>query len=305
VPAGAAAGAAAAAKREPRPPRPPRPPREPRQRRGGGSAGGGDWLRRHAKPLAGLLALLLVAVVAVVLLGGSNDKKPTVLGQPIDAKLGPVPTNRVTGNGTASLRLDGRKLTVSITTARLLDGAPHALHIHAGGKGTCPPASAASLHNGNLSLATHQGGPFYGPPVQALTTHGDTSVKSIISFSRYPKTSNVAYKRTMTVTPIVASYLRKDNAVVVVHGIDYNKNGIYDGVLERSDLDRSLTGESTAPALCGPLKAGKDPGKSTTTASVRRPGASGTHVFTASLSVAPATAGRPLYCALHPPFSQT
>jgi hypothetical protein len=244
--------------------------------------------------------LLLAIVVAVVALGGSGDSgKPKVLGQPIDAKLGPVPTNRVTGNGTANLRLDGNKLTVSITSAKLLDGAPHALHIHAGAKGTCPPASAASLHNGNLSLATHQGGPYYGPPVKALTTHGDTSTKSIIAFSRYPKTSNVAYTRTMTVTPIIASYLRKNNAVVVVHGIDYNKNGIYDGVLERSDLDRSLTGESTAPALCGPLVAGKVP------AGAKTASAGGTEVFTAALRSAPAAAVRPRFCALNPPFSQT
>ncbi|MEA2207306.1 MAG: hypothetical protein QOE77_4082 [Blastocatellia bacterium] len=306
--AGAAAGsAAAAAQREPRPPRPPRPPREPRRPRGNGNgdAGAGaaandGWLRRRAKPLAGLLALLLVVVVAVVALGGSDDSgKPKVAGQPVDAKLGPVPTNRVDGDGTANMRLDGRRLTVSVTTAKLLDGAPHALHIHAGAKGTCPTAAAASKHNGHLSLATHQGGPFYGPPVLAMTTSGDTTPdKSLLAFSRYPKSSNVAYERTMTVTPIIASYLRKNNAVVVVHGIDYNKNGIYDGVLERSDIDRSLTGESTAPALCGPLVAGKVP-PGTKTAS-----AGGTRVFTAALSVTAAAATRPRFCALHPAFSR-
>jgi hypothetical protein len=98
--------------------------------------------------------------------------------------------------------------------------------------------------------------------------------------------------------------------VIVVHGIDYNRNGIYDGVLERSDLDRSLTGESTAPALCGPLVAGKDPAADNkTTASTGSRGGGGggggTRVFTASLSEAPSEGGRPLFCALHPPFSQT
>jgi hypothetical protein len=257
-------------------------------------------VRRRAKPLAGLVVLLLAVVVGVVALGGSGEpSKPKEVGQPVDAKLSPVPTNRVKGNGTANLRLDGNRLTVTVTTAGLLDGAPHALHIHAGAKGTCPPASAASLHNGHLSLATHQGGPYYGPPVEALTTHGDTSPKSIIAFSRFPKTSNVAYKRTITITPIVASYLRKDNAVLVAHGIDYNNNGIYDGVLERSDLDRSLTGESTAPALCGPLKAGKAP------AGTKTASAGGTRYFTASLSLTATAATRPRYCALHPAFSQT
>ena len=40
----------------------------------------------------------------------------------------------------------------------------------------------------------------------------------------------------------------------IVHGIDCNRNGIYDNAaLNRSDLNRSLPGEITAPALCGEL----------------------------------------------------
>ncbi len=306
--AGAAAGAGAAAKRERRPPRPPRPPREPRPpRRGDGAGAGGarrdDWFLRHTKPLAGLLVLLIGIVVAVIVLGGSDTpEKPKEVGQRVAGKLGPVPTNRVEGSGNAVMRLNGNQLKVTMTSAKLLAGAPHALHIHAGAKGTCPTASAASKHNGHLSLATHQGGPFYGGPVLAMTTSGDTSPKkSLLAFSRFPNTANVAYERTMTITPIVASYLRKNNAVVVVHGIDYNKNGVYDGVLERSDIDRSLTGESTAPALCGPLVAGKAPAE-TATASARPGG--GTEVFTAALSTGAGAAGRARICALHP-FGQT
>ena len=274
--------------RRPGPPHPPTPCRPTAARRRArrasravaGAASDGGGARRRAAPLAGLALIVGAAVAAIILLGGGSDdpKTPKVVGQPVDGKLAAVPTNRVQGNGNAQLRLNGRSLTVSIDTAGLLDGAPHALHIHAGAKGTCPTASIASLHNGHLSIATHQGGPFYGPPVLAMTKSGDTSPeKSLLAFSRYPNTANVAYERTMTITPIVASYLRKNNAVVVVHGIDYNKNGVYDGVLERSDIDRSLTGESTAPALCGPLKAGKAPPADGKTAS------SGTQVFTASL----------------------
>ena len=286
--------APAAAKREPRPPRPPREPRRP----GENGASAGAWLRRRAKPLAGLLVLLTGVVVAVVVLGGSDgEEKPKELGQRIAGRLGAVPTNRVDGSGNAVMRLDGRRLTVTMTSAGLLNGAPHALHIHAGRKGTCPGREAAALHNGHLSIATHAGGPYYGPPVLAMTTSGDTSPKSILAFNRFPATSNVAYRRTMTVTPIVASYLRRNNAVVVVHGIDYNRNGIYDGVLERSDLDRSLTGESTAPALCGPLVADK---ATTQTAS-----AGAGDVFTAALSTGPAATGRARVCTLHPRFGQT
>jgi hypothetical protein len=138
-----------------------------------------------------------------------------------------------------------------------------------------------------------------------MTTSGDTSPKkSLLAFSRYPKTADVAYERTMTITPIVASYLRKNNAVVVVHGIDYNKNGVYDGVLERSDIDRSLTGESTAPALCGPVVADEKTAPANQTASTAPRG--GTEVFTVALGrPAPAVRARSLVCALHPPFSRT
>jgi hypothetical protein len=127
------------------------------------------------------------------------------------------------------------------------------MHIHAGGQGICPPASAARIHNGHLSISTSNGIKFYGPPEVALTTSGDTSKKSIIDFARFPQVGDIRYKRTITLPAGVAGAVRADNAVIIVHGIDYNGNGIYDNVLDRSELKRSLPGESTAPALCGVL----------------------------------------------------
>ena len=50
-----------------------------------------------------------------------------------------------------------------------------------------------------------------------------------------------------------AKAIRNGNAVVVVHGIDYNHNGKYDNVLNRSELDGAFPQEATAPALCGTL----------------------------------------------------
>jgi hypothetical protein len=237
------------------------PAQKPPGRRGGSGGGGGGWIRSHAL-LLGIAALVVGAGVAALALGGSgsstsSNAPPPVVGQRVSSSMGPIPTNRVNGSGDAVMRLNGRSLKISIDTKGLLNGAPHALHIHAGGRGICPPASAASPHNGHLSIATHAGVPFYGPAVEALTTRGDTTLKSLVAFNRYPTTTDVRYRRTITVTPIVASYIRKNNAVLIAHGIDYNHNGVYDGVLERSDLDRSLTGESTAPALCGPLVAAK------------------------------------------------
>ena len=70
---------------------------------------------------------------------------------------------------------------------------------------------------------------------------------------------------------------------MIVHGIDYNGNGLYDSVLDRSELDRHLPGEATAPALCGPLVPPKN----------QKADAGGTAVYTASLqsSRPPRTSG--------------
>ena len=89
----------------------------------------------------------------------------------------------------------------------------------------------------------------------SLTSRGDTSPKSIVDFSRYPTVGDIRYTRQFTIPPGVAGAIRAGNAVIIVHGIDYNHNGIYDNVLDRSDLNSSLPGEATAPALCGPLVA--------------------------------------------------
>jgi serine/threonine protein kinase len=219
-------------------------------RRGGA---GGSSLKRYRVPGFAALVLIAAAVVAVVVLSSSGSSKPA--GAPFAAAAQPVPTNRVTGSGNATVRLNGNVVSVTVDTKGLLNGSPHAMHIHAGGKGVCPPASAAHLHNGHESISTTDGIKFYGPPQVALTSTGDTSPKSIIDFSRYPTTGSIRYTRQFTIPPGVASAIRAGDAVIVVHGIDYNGNGIYDDVLDRSELNKSLPGEATAPALCGSLVA--------------------------------------------------
>jgi hypothetical protein len=71
----------------------------------------------------------------------------------------------------------------------------------------------------------------------------------------------------------VVTDIRENNAVVIVHGISYDGNGVYDGYLGTSDLSNHLTEESTDPALCGPLVA------ATTVAGIEP------SVYTASLTV--------------------
>jgi hypothetical protein len=210
-----------------------------------------------------LLAAAAGIVVAVFAFGSSdssNDKAqtaaakpPAPAGLPLNGDLAPVPTNHVEGVGDAEVRLDGTLATVSVDTTGLLNNV-HAMHIHAGTKGVCPPGSAAKSHGGHLSISTLDGIPWYGPPVTALTTRGSTSTKSILAFKRFPSGGQIRYERKIRVSKVVAAEIRTHNAVIIVHGIDWNRNGTYDNAaLNRSDLNRSLPGEATAPALCGEL----------------------------------------------------
>lgn len=205
---------------------------------------------------AALGALAVAAVVAVVLDSGSGTPK----GKLSDAALAEVPTNHVTGSGEASVRLNGDTAAVTVTTSGLDNGAElvHLMHIHAGGKGECPPASAARLHNGHLAISTTDGINYYGPPIQALTTSGDTSVSSILAFHRFPSGGALHYTRTIALPLSVAAAIRRNDAVVVVHGTDYDGTGIYSGVLDASELSKSVPGTATAPALCGQLLAAQN-----------------------------------------------
>ncbi|HEV2980102.1 MAG TPA: serine/threonine-protein kinase [Solirubrobacteraceae bacterium] len=211
--------------------------------------------RRRRLGYAALLAAIAAgAVVAVVALSSSST---TPKGTPFNAALGQVPTNKVNGSGTATLHLNGNVITVSVTTNGLdyNEQLGHAMHIHAGGKGICPPASAARLHNGHQAIDTVDGIKFYGDAKVALTTNGDTSPASILTFSRYPTGGNIRYSRTITVSEEVARLIRENNAVVIVHGTDYSHQGQYTGVLERSELNPTYPATATAPALCGTLTA--------------------------------------------------
>ncbi|MCW3004831.1 MAG: serine/threonine protein kinase [Conexibacter sp.] len=247
------------------------------------------------------VAGVAAAVVAVVLLTRSSGttssnatRTPAPAGEKVAANLGPVPMNRVAGDGNVDVRLNGAVATVSLSTARLLNAA-HPIHIHAGARGICPPAAAARPHNGHLAISTHDGVPYYGPPVTALTTRGRTNTRSILALTRFPNKGAIRYRRQLRLSKAVAEYVRQGGAVIVVHGDDYNHNGIYDNGLDRSDLDRSLPGELTTPALCGPLAPAKasaaSPGPHST---ARGPG----HLYSASLRP-PVQLNPALVCPLH------
>ena len=144
-------------------------------------------------------------------------------------------------------------------------------------------------------ITTENGAPFYGHVATALTeAPAQTGPDQFLNLANFPKNVPIHYSRRFRLDPIVAAQIRHNHdAVVVIHGIDYNHNGQYDDVLSRDNKEhRHLPIEETAPALCGPLKT-QEPESG-------QQAASGTQVYTATLAAtdsAPSSA--PLLCDLH------
>jgi len=280
TPAGAGTGEASSPPASPPPPSAPPPVTTPPVTTPSERTPGRGWGTRRTGYAAALLVALAAVAVAVVLLASSSSSS----AKPTRAALAQVPTNHVTGSGTATVRLEGDVAKITVTTNGLDENEAlvHAMHIHAGGKGECPPASAARPANGHLAISTTDGLLYYGDAVTALTTSGDTSPGSILALKRFPSGGDIRYSRTITLPAPVVAYIRRNNAVVVVHGTDYDHIGSYDGVLERSELNKALPATETAPALCGVLLGPK----TTASAGPRRRAPAG--VYTAALVDDPA-----------------
>jgi hypothetical protein len=181
------------------------------------------------------------------------------------ANLQPVALNGVNGSGTAMVQVSGTTLTVTMAASGLLADNPHAAHIHFGAEARheCPTAADDADSNGKLN--TTEGGPAYGPVVVSLTKTGDTSAESVLAVDRFDTApgGEISYERgSITTSPEVASAVVNGEAVVVIHGVDYNESGKYDGAA-KSDLDPKLPTEATDPALCGALIAAPAGGAAT------------------------------------------
>ncbi|RKS09277.1 hypothetical protein DFP74_5010 [Nocardiopsis sp. Huas11] len=171
------------------------------------------------------------------------------------ADLLPVKINNSQASGTATVWLEGETARVRIRVNDILADHPHAQHIHIGGQGECPTDYDAGVHNGQRALSTVDGLEAYGAVETSLTTKGDTSADSALAVDRFPTASGgtISYDRTFELSQAAADAIRDDNAVIVVHGIDYDGDGAYGDVLGASELDPSLPMEATNPAACGPL----------------------------------------------------
>ena len=183
----------------------------------------------------------------------------------VHANLRSIEGSEVDGSGTAMVKVDGTRLTVTVAAMGLLADQPHAAHIHFGAdaRHECPTLGDDSDGNGRLN--TSEGAPAYGPVVVSLTKSGDTSPDSTLAIDRFDtaKGGEISYERgSIKVSEDVANAVADGEAVVVIHGVDHNDNGKYDGK-EKSDLDPKLPAEATDPALCGALSSAPNGGMAT------------------------------------------
>lgn len=173
------------------------------------------------------------------------------------ANLSPVPLNESEASGTANVSVNGNRLDVTVDVRNILADNPHAAHIHFGADALHECPSAAADEDGNGHINTTEGAPSYGPVTVSLTTKGDTSADSTLAVDRFSTApgGTIDYARGhIKVTSAVAKAILNSEAVIVVHGNDYNGDGKYDGA-EKSDLDKSLPTEATDPNVCGVLVA--------------------------------------------------
>ena len=173
------------------------------------------------------------------------------------ANLQPVALNGVEANGTAMVAVNGTTIDVTMSASGLLADNPHAAHIHYGtdARHECPAAGDDA--DGDGTLNTTDGGPAYGEIVVSLTKTGDTSPDSGLAVDRFDTApgGELSYERgSIKVSEKVAGDILDGESVVVVHGVDHNDNGEYDGDT-MSDLDPALPTEATDPAICGVLSA--------------------------------------------------
>ena len=146
---------------------------------------------------------------------------------------------------------------MQVNARRLAPNLPHAQHIHFGAQARHECPTTADDSNGAFRLTTTEGDPAYGPVRVSLTTKGDTSADSVLAVNRFPtaRQGRVDYSRTTRTSTAVANAIRRGDAVVVLHGVDYNHNGRYDfRSAGKSELDKALPAEATDPASCGVLR---------------------------------------------------
>lgn len=208
----------------------------------------------RTKLIGAVLATTTLATGTLAATATANGEDVRSSGRTVAGQLNPLNNSGVTGR--AETRVHDRRLQVEVRAHGLAPDLPHAQHIHFGAKARHECPTAFDDTNGDFRLTTTEGAPGYGPVKVSLTTSGDTSPDSVLAVDRYPTApeGHVHYERTTRTKATVARAIRRGNAVVVVHGVDYNNNGQYDfDSAGQSDLNPDLPAEATDPAACGVL----------------------------------------------------
>ncbi|MEZ5216924.1 MAG: hypothetical protein R2715_10155 [Ilumatobacteraceae bacterium] len=157
-------------------------------------------------------------------------------------------------NFESSIAVDGNDVTITIDAYGVAPNLPHAQHIHIPAEGTAVCPTPASDTNDDGVVTTLEGVPSYGGVQLSLTTSGDTTPASALAVDRFPvadANGHYEYQRTITVSPELAQ--RIAHGAVVVHGVDFDSSGTYDGTA-KSSLDPNLPLEATVPAACGEIQ---------------------------------------------------
>jgi hypothetical protein len=211
--------------------------------------------------IAGVGSLVMVAAAAVAGMAGTTATAAGSHTRHLHAQLLPLNNSGAHGNADVIFhRNRPHQAHVEVDAYKLGRNLPHAQHIHFGetARHECPSYRDDDDHNFRINVA--EGLPRYGGIVKSLTTRGDTTAKSALALDRFPRTPRgiERYNRTMYfANTAVRNAIKRGEAVVVVHGVDYNNNGRYDlAGAGPSELDPSgnTPAEATDPALCGVLR---------------------------------------------------
>ena len=180
----------------------------------------------------------------------------------LTAKPRPLNSSGVRGSATAVVRNQLIR-SIKVHATGLTPDGPHAQQIHYGddARNECPTMADDTNKDGFLN--TVEGQPAYGPIVVSLTTRGDTTPASALAVNRLPvavdgeldyrrrnieftDVSGTGYTGGTGTAKQIADSIREGEGAVVIHGIDYNKDGMYNGD-RPSELDPSLPAEATDP----------------------------------------------------------
>lgn len=232
-------------------------------------------MQRSKKAFLGTSVLAMVA--AASLGAGSATAHPQPSGKGADrtvtlrANLHELNNSGASGTATATVR-NQRIQHIEVHAEGLTPDAPHAQHIHYGNDALNECPTLALDANGDGRINTLEGVPAYGPVVVSLNTTGDTTPTSFLDVARFPVSDDGSYhysRDNIKFTRVagtgysggggtakqIADSIRDGEGVLVIHGVDYNDNGVYDFEgAGASELDPNLPAEATDPAVCGVLE---------------------------------------------------